>query len=483
MRKLILLSLAIVYALTLTGQNTEFTIHDNGLIYDEQTMARLGHIVDSLNVRFQTCEPKDYQSLEQGFATVVLVEKDVARAKKAINDGIHLETFLQQFPHAKHRREWIVKSRYSDYRDNKVLAYASLPLRHGDDFRIQRPDRRANDRTRGWLFEEQQGTLVAFYIENVQSSPIPGEYAQLIQYVDCMIDTTAQLYLTDHKHREFRELPPDSKITQYLKFAEDFKGEPKMPQVEWDSPSAEAQYNKYSREHEQWNNKRLAWLDEKMRTGDGYRVLLTEAADEAVENGTGNELLEFYVERYLSPQKALKMKRLRQPVGLCSMDQRPRFHAQSICRLAAETTQWDIFLRAHLDIMNDNFERRSDGSYAWERRGTYLRELEELDINAPDLLIGTGLRAENVGDNHYFGDIGRLGRALSETRQKEALEHRLLQMIEDKDLDLYNRLMMAYLFENYNYHLQDETRKKSNTIRFRDAIVTMPEQIGKSFEK
>jgi hypothetical protein len=36
MKKLILLSLVIVQTLTLTAQHTEFTIHDNGLIYDEQ---------------------------------------------------------------------------------------------------------------------------------------------------------------------------------------------------------------------------------------------------------------------------------------------------------------------------------------------------------------------------------------------------------------------------------------------------------------
>jgi hypothetical protein len=87
-----------------------------------------------------------------------------------------------------------------------------------------------------------------------------------------------------------------------------------------------------------------------------------------------------------------------------------------------------------------------------------------------------------VSDNHYHGDIGRLGRALSESRENEALERRLLMMVEDEDLDLYNRLLMAYLFENYNYYLQDEARKMNNAIRFRNAIATLPDGIGKTFE-
>jgi len=44
------------------------------------------------------------------------------------------------------------------------------------------------------------------------------------------------------------------------------------------------------------------------------------------------------------------------------MDESPRTHARAIALLAAETNNWDILLRAHIDIMNDRFERRSDGS-------------------------------------------------------------------------------------------------------------------------
>lgn len=483
MKKLILFSLVMVCTFSAAAQETEFTIHDNGLIYDEQTMARLGSIVDSLNLRFKTCEPKEYRSLQQGFATVVHLKKDFREAKQAMGRNMPLENFLEQFRHAKHRQEWIVKLRYTDYRDKKTLEYASLPLRNGDRIRIRMEDRHTNDKRTGWIFKEEAGTLAALYLADVQSRPIPAQYAQLIQYVDCMIDTNARIYLGNNRARQTRALPADSKVTQYLKFASDFKGEPQMPDIDWDSPFAEAQYNKYSRERQQWNNARLAWLDEKMKTQDYYRSLLMEAMEEAIENGTGDEIIEFYVGRYLSPAQELRMKRLRRPVGQCSMDERPRLHAQRICRLAAETTQWDIFLRAHLDIMNDNFERNSDGSYAWGRRGTYLKELESLQLNALDLLIGTSLRSMNVSDNHYFGDIGRVGRALSEMAKKQELERRLLSMVEDEQLDLYNRLLMAYLFDNYNYHLQDDVRKKENANRFRDAVATLPHGIAKSFEK
>ena len=146
----------------------------------------------------------------------------------------------------------------------------------------------------------------------------------------------------------------------------------------------------------------------------------------------------------------------------------------NICKLAAETTQWDIFLRSHLDIMNDRFERQSDGSYAWAGRKTYLQELEALDIPAVDLLIGTSLRVSNVNSNHYWSSIGRTGRALSDASDKDALEQRLVTMICDDKLDTFNRLLMAYLFSNYIYHVEDEIRKNACQQKLKEAVQTMP---------
>ncbi len=155
----------------------------------------------------------------------------------------------------------------------------------------------------------------------------------------------------------------------------------------------------------------------------------------------------------------------------------------NICKLAAETTKWDIFLRSHLDIMNDRFERQSDGSYAWAGRKTYLQELEALDIPAVDLLLGTSLRVSNVSENHYWSSIGRTGRALADASEKDALEGRLVMMISDEKLDLFNRLLMAYLFSNYIYNLDDESRKSSSAEKLKTAVKTMPEHARVAWER
>jgi hypothetical protein len=128
--------------------------------------------------------------------------------------------------------------------------------------------------------------------------------------------------------------------------------------------------------------------------------------------------------------------------------------------------------------MNDRFERVTDGSYAWGRRQTYIRELEELGINVPDLLLGIALRVENAPKNHYFGSISRLGRALAETKYQDEIEQKMLALIEDKQLDNYNRMLIYFLFKNYNYNLTDVNRKKENVKKLKTAVQTMPDYLA-----
>lgn len=159
------------------------------------------------------------------------------------------------------------------------------------------------------------------------------------------------------------------------------------------------------------------------------------------------------------------------------MDNSPRIHALNIAKLSAETTNWEIFLRSHLDIMNDRFERVSDGSYAWGRRKTYIRELEVLDINVHDLLLGITLRIDNPSMNHYFGSIPRIGRALSETIKSDEAELKMLQLISDQSVDTYNRVLVYYLFLNYNHTIEDKTKQALNEEKLKKAVETFPANV------
>ncbi|MEQ1587201.1 MAG: hypothetical protein ABL895_15035 [Cyclobacteriaceae bacterium] len=463
------------------GQQTEFKVYDNGLIYSEASMNKLGTIVDSLNLKFRTCDlTHPYYSFAQGLATKVNVRNK--EALKLIESGVSFEAYKQRYPGSIEEEIWITKSRYRDYENKRYIKYSGLPHGWNSESSISVKDTHANDKTTGWIVNRDKSMV--FYFHKLEQTTLPYEYARLVQYVDCMIDTTATIFMPRAQGEVYQQVAAGSKADEFVKWARQYPNEPAFPDFEkLKDNEFEAAYEKYSQQHDRWDSLRLLHLDQQLSKYARWSNLLTEAAEESIDTGNSSTEFEFYVARYLSKETALQLKRSRKVVGGCSQDQSPRYHAIEICQLAAETTKWDIFLRSHLDIMNDRFERVSDGSYAWAGRKTYLKELEALDIPAIDLLIGTCLRVENVNENHYWGAIGRVGRALADAEDKAALEQRLLAMVQDEKLDPYNRLLFAYLFSNYAHNLDEESHVAACLKELDKAVNTLPDFVKVVWKK
>ncbi|MCW5910029.1 MAG: hypothetical protein KIT62_03085 [Cyclobacteriaceae bacterium] len=387
-------------------QNGEFKVYPNGLIYNEQTMSKLSHIVDSLNLKYKTCNFNTvFYSKSQAIGHIVKVEKDnIIEAMKDMENQISIDDFLKKYPKTTiERNVLITKNKYEDYKKQNIVEFKHFDLKSDYGFSIRSEDISLYERdfTNKWLFEYikksrySDESLSAFYFpENFSAAPIPQKYSQMIGYSDCLIDTTTAKF-KDNLKEGWVELPED-----------------------WTA------------------------LTEKTKA------------------------------------KLLDEMRSTRVVGFCSQDSRPREHAMHIALLSAETYKWEVFLKAHLDIMNDRFERMSDGSYAWGQRNTYIKELEELNINVPDLIFGTSFRIENPASNHYFGSIGRVGRALSETQNRSEIEQGMLYIISDNELDTYNRLLFYFLFRNYNHYIKDETTKKENNDKLAIAVKTLPDFIS-----
>ena len=388
-------------------QEAEFKIYTNGLIYSEHAMGKLSYIVDSLNLKYRTCNYNHvFYSKAQAVGHVISLDAgNIRAAKKDIENQIPLDQFVAKYPRAVIERDVVIlKYRYTTHENENIVEFESFDLKGHNNLSIESKDVSLyeKDLSNKWVFEYskkskyQDESLSAFYFpQKFQSVPIPKKYSLMIGYADCLIDTTTTKFKADLE-QGWVELP---------------KNWTSLPQ------------------------KDKAQLLDQMRS-----------------------------------------KRV---VGFCSQDSRPRDQAVNIALLSAETYNWQVFLKAHLDIMNDRFERMSDGSYAWAERNTYIKELEELNLNVADLIFGISFRVENPARNHYFGSISRIGRALSETKNRAEIEQAMLSVISDNDLDNYNRLLFYFLFDNYNHHLKDEALKKENDHKLAVAAQTLPAYLSK----
>jgi hypothetical protein len=467
-------------------ETSEFGPTANGLIYSAHTMGKLRHIVDSLNLKHKVCElRRAYRSQRQGQAHYVRLEQgDLAAARQALATGIAPDEFKRRFPKADIQHNLLVISRQeASGRSTKkelTTVYESIPFNDQGEYELRRPGSppALAAGQGGWVLNDAPKTQYSpAYVEGfyfpagLRQTPLPARYAALVQYADCLIDTTAQIYLEPAKRTGVRyrtEVPKAEKAL--LDYAHQ---QTQQPSLVGSSKENEAQQQARWKAYAAWEASRQAKMDEVAKL-PRFRELLAQAVADPATLGATDDEFEEYVARYVSARKALNYKRNRIVVGGCSMDDSPRVHALNIAKLSAETVNWETFLRAHLDIMNDRFERVSDGSYAWAGRHTYLRELEELDINVPDLMLGISLRIDNASRNHYFGSLSRLGRALAETQQPQELEKRLLAIVADKQLDDFNRVLAYYLFLNYTENLTDKAARPQKIAQLNVAVQLLP---------
>ncbi|OIQ17316.1 MAG: hypothetical protein BM557_08885 [Flavobacterium sp. MedPE-SWcel] len=484
------------------AQSNEFAKDGNGLIYSDEAIKGLKYVVDSLNLKFSVCEAKTYYALPQGKIDYISFGgKEVASVKIDIDNGLSPIEIERKYDSLYVENSLVVRHIYKDY-DNEDVLYFEVLNEEGDyslTFKGAEFEK-YNNVKRGWIYNYSKSSkyspesITAIYFhEPIIEGVVNEKYTRLIQYSECLIDTTATVYFKSADRSYFAE--ESGKIHKFINYVNgkiqkqkidyelledesDVSGETMSNKDTINSNLENKRYELYLEAMNRLETNRLIKIDSLMQNDKRCRKLFDVALESALgDKEVSNDEFDKCVGRYSSKEDELFLKRNRIVVGGCSMDDSPRLHALRIAELAGETANWEVFLRAHLDIMNDRFERVSDGNYAWAGRKTYIKELEVLDINVTDLLLGIIFRVDSPSENHYFGSIRRIGRSLAEAQDKLIVEDQMLAMIKDDMLDDYNRFLIYYLFKNYNSNLEDKLKQELNKIKLKKARAFLPEYL------
>ena len=457
------------------AQEREFKTFENGLIYNPITMVKLSKIVDSLQLKYRFCEVgRTYRARYQAVGSYLKLSEGVDKAENDIFMGSDLETFLLKNPKTYIERDLLLITEFNNQAENDSISkIRTIPIQGEFDYQIPLNNNDiityyAAPLTRHWVtMRNEIGELEAFYISRpFESKPMTEHYGHIAQFVECMVDTTTQVLLAGAT-REFDLDDNDkTKVGEFLKLVNTFENKPNYENYKLETGSFN--YENYDIAYKKWDSLRLQFIENELSRTPKFKTALDEAIHDAVQSGLPNSQLEYYAGKYVDKKSELLLTRKRDVIGAGSMDAGARIHTRSIAVLAAETANWEVFLRSHLDILNDRLDHLSDqNSYALNTRETYIEELEQLGIDVPNLMLGICLRIENPSKNHYYGDVGRVGRALAETKQPEAVEKLLLDAIADPELDDYNRLLIYHLFLSYNLSLKNEAQKTVNDARLK----------------
>ena len=212
-----------------------------------------------------------------------------------------------------------------------------------------------------------------------------------------------------------------------------------------------------------------------------FRELFKDALDEASNHlSVTDEEFEEYTEKYDSKEQALYFKRCRKVVSHYQ-DHTARRHMFNIARLAGETLEWEILMRAHMSIMHERIfnelpEFSQETGKPFYINETYIKELEAMNVNVVDFLIGLGLRLEVISDG-YERNPFRLGKPLAEALDGDVALNALLAMIADNELDDYNRATMYHIYRNYNLFVDDEAERAKNFRKLEEAAAFLPDYL------
>ena len=155
-------------------------------------------------------------------------------------------------------------------------------------------------------------------------------------------------------------------------------------------------------------------------------------------------------------------------------------YTRDIAILAAETGNWDLFLRAHLQILNEETYNSTQDYFGVEVQYSHVRELEALGIEVHELMLGCWLAVQNPAPNRVFLYLNQLGVGLTEMQDRDQIEWQLLNLVTNESLDVYNRVLVLQIFFQYNdaLVLTDPQRAAINQEKLANAVKSLPEELA-----
>jgi hypothetical protein len=470
--------------LTLRSQY-KLPLYENGLIYDATTLRTLRHICDSMQERFRAEPPSGpYRSLEQTIGSFIRLrgtDEALATIERKMDSGASFDGITGRFQEMmidSMREIALAKREWRDRRFRGITYAARLTIDPYDEIDAGRyvsiDDSLTVLPSIGWFHtmrykepDDSIGEMIALYVATPpRCRQLPERYARLVQFVDFMVDTNTDLKLVNDNDEQMAGSFDD--------VMDAIHGVIDPPEEHVPAP---ASFTEYLKGYEAWIEDRGERMEKAMRQ-PAFADKVRSAAKTGISENRSDPDLEFLVEHYVSKELALELVRRRRLVRMCLSDGADIAQYHSIARLAAETGRWDIFPRAHLRIIwPPPYNRLNDITEPGARR-TYVRELDAIGLDLPALVIGQALKIDNPAGNHFALWSAAAAVMMAESEAGKSYEEHLLGMIDDPELDDFNRSVMYTLYVDYLAELGSQAYATARLAALKARVDELPAYIG-----
>ena len=372
------------------------------------------------------------------------------------------EKLMEEFPNLQiDRNLLIIENSYINYKNKEITELKNLEIKNSrnhllsNEYNAVRILGNYHLAVRNDYRTKSPEKVYGFFLANpLKKQLIPEKYADWLRYGETLVDVSVPVFFEKDSGNEQFMIKERSIIDSLVSYFEITSAKPQYPD---DKANLEQFYQASSL----WQDRISHFSDSLFHYDSAFRSLLEESLNYAEKEKVSNGYLENFTAQFISKELALNLMRQNQQVGSCSFDTGPENQLRRIAGLAAETHQWDIFIQAFLNIMNDRASRVANSNIASASRKTYAEELTKLDLDLFRLLLGINFRIlVEEGDQHYSGSGDKIAQAFASLPKDYQIrfENELGGILSDPDLDDFNALHFYNTLLNYQYFMRETER-------------------------
>jgi hypothetical protein len=418
--------------------------------------------VDSLNQEFENLTKQEYLSIQQTNADYVrIITKDPESFIADLNARISPNQILKKYDNSVvDKNVLITKTKYTNYKKENSIQFQSYKIgsnkEHNVKIRFDETLYNELELKGKYFFDsyysKREGTtrIDAFYIlSDFERTKLNPQIASYIDYSDLIIGDEKIFTYTEKSEM------PDSVFNPIDSLLAFFNIQTRKPVRNKDEP-----YSGFKERINNWDTIKQDQSDSIFINNHHYRNLIIQAKEFAFKIQSSNSFLEHLVDRYISKEESFNLMRLSPMRGKQSFDSSPINQQLRLCKTSAELSNWSVFIKSLINIMNDNMNRAVDNSLVRASRKTYFSEIEKLPIDLTKLLIGMSLKSSNTNENHYWGSGDRIGKSIANSNNSNLLVDAFVDVIRREEIDQFNKLHFYNILRNAEYFSKDQQLKE-----------------------
>lgn len=443
--------------------NFSFHVLAQDELIKDTDIPALNREIARLESEHQKRKERQYWSLSQTVGHYFeLKTSDPSPLIQFLETNPSFEKLMEEFPNLQiDRNLLILENRYINYKNKEITELKNLEIKNSrnhllsNEYNAVRILGNYHLAVRNDYRTKSPEKVYGFFLANpLKKQLIPEKYADWLRYGETLVDVSVPVFFEKDSGNEQFMIRERSIIDSLVSYFEITSAKPQYPD---DKANLEQFYQASSL----WQDRISHFSDSLFHHDSAFRSLLEESLNYAEKEKVSNGYLENFTAQFISKERALNLMRQNQQVGSCSFDTGPENQLRRIAGLAAETHQWDIFIQAFLNIMNDRASRVANSNIASASRKTYAEELTKLDLDLFRLLLGINFRIlVEEGDQHYSGSGDKIAQAFASLPKDYQIrfENELGGILSDPDLDDFNALHFYNTLLNYQYFMRETER-------------------------